>query len=127
MGPALFYGLEAYILDTYKSTDQIVMNIVPNAPNVFAPGARWRGRLRGNDLYVTGEKQFKPTAVGTNTGHVIATIPNRSYDAAIKTYGTAYDAPGARSAKGVLATEVEAWVKIIESKYLWAATFDAIA
>ena len=127
MSPAVFYELEQYILNTNRAHDRIVYEILPNAPQVFQPGSRWKGRYRGVDLYVTPQARFQPTAAGTGNGNVLGFIPQWPWDNAVKTYPMGVSNPDGDSRKYRFAQELEAWVRVVEGKYLWSATFDTVA
>ena len=125
MGPGQFKVIEDRLLEKYDNTDEIVTDILPNEPGFFG-GGRWRGRIRGVDIVTTTSPTFVHTGAGTDDTMAIATLPQTTWHNAIKRYPLHLDPPDADSAKYRFAQELEAWVKVVETSYIWRLTGDVI-
>ena len=90
---------------------------------------RWRGRLFDTlDLYVATEKQFLPTAAGTNTGHIIATIPKQLMGQRHHGVPARHLTPRRHKPQAPLpAGSGGMGGQVIETKYIWAKTYDSQA
>ena len=111
------------LLDKYDNTDLIVNRTLGTAPTFYGGAGRYKGTLFGIDIFSSNSKSnddgteglFPRSTTSSNASQefrTVACLPSRSWDNAIKQYGTKYDEPDARSAKGVFATELEGWVKV---------------
>lgn len=108
-------ALRDYLLATYQSTDQIVIEQLTNEASIF--GGFYAGSLFGVPLFVTNPSELlasdATSSSATSLFRCFALAPGNTADAATATYPMAASAPSGTSAKYSFQQEIEVWAGIV--------------